>query len=73
MEDLWTKIGSRCLELADKSLDEAVPTAATVETVKRLVDIAISIDALNLRWATQTRCGASVFPDQAFSRPKAKN
>lgn len=60
---LWEQVGNRCLELARQELNkETAPTAATVETAERLVRIAIAIDDLNLRWATQTRYGAAAFP-----------
>lgn len=56
---LWAQVGNRCLELAKQELGkETAPTAATVETVERLVKIAISIDDLNLRWTMQNRYGA---------------
>ncbi len=71
---LWEQVGSRCLELARQELNkETVPTAATVETVERLVGIAISIDDLNLRWTMQTRYGAAAFGGQASGRLRAKN
>lgn len=71
---LWEQVGNRCLELAKQELNkETVPTGATVETVGRLVGIAISIDDLNLRWAEQNRYGAAAYQDQASGRLKAKN
>ena len=52
--NLWEQVGNRCLELARQELNkETAPAAATVETVERLVGIAISIDDLNLRWEVQ--------------------
>lgn len=59
---LWEQVGNRCLELAKQALNkETAPTEATVETVERLVGIAISIDDLNLRWAKQNRYGAAAY------------
>ena len=41
---------------ADKILQtKTVPNAEEVRTVKELVDIAIAIDMLDLRWAEQTQ------------------
>lgn len=61
MDDKWEAIGNRCLDLALTELEKAtVPTAVTVETVGKLVGIAIEIDALKLRWKQQTRYGAAV-------------
>ena len=49
---LWDEIGNRCLKLAKRELEkENATTEATVETVERLVRIAVSIDTLNLHWA----------------------
>jgi hypothetical protein len=71
---LWEQVGNRCLELARQELNkEAAPTAATVETVERLVGIAISIDDLNLRWVAQTRYDAAAFEGLASGRLRAKN
>lgn len=62
MDNKWEEIGNRCLDLALTALEgETAPTAATVETVRELVRIAIEIDRLSLRWAEQTRCGAAAF------------
>lgn len=74
MDDLWKQVGNRCLELAKTALNkETVPTEETVETVERLVRIAISIDELNLRWAKRNLFGAEVFADQSFLQQGAKN
>lgn len=73
-ENLWEKVGNQCLARAITVLErETVPTAATVETVKTLVDVAISIDSLNLCWAQQNRSAVAVSPGQSFSRQGAKN
>lgn len=59
-EDLWTKVGNKCLTHAAVLLEsETAPTEATAETVKTLVETAISIDMLNLRWE-QHRKGRAV-------------
>lgn len=72
--DLWTEVGNRCLQRASELLDgETAPAAATAETVRCLVETAISIDMLNLRWAEQSRYGARAFPDRISSPPKAGN
>lgn len=71
---LWEQVGNRCLELAKQELNkETAPTAATVETIERLVGIAISIDTLNLRWAQRTRYGEAAFEGLASGRLRAKN
>ena len=72
--NLWEKIGNACLERAQALLEsETVSTAATAETVKTLVDVAISIDLLNLRRKEQSRYGARVFPGQPFSQQAEGN
>lgn len=49
---LWDLVATRCLKTALSVLEkETDPTAATVETVKSLVETAISIDRLDLKWA----------------------
>ena len=50
-KNLWEQIGNECLSKALNLLkSETAPTAATAETVGRLVETAIAIDSLNLRW-----------------------
>lgn len=69
---LWYKVGNKCLEHAQSLLDsETATTAATVEAVKGLVDVAIAIDMLNLRWSEKNQFGAAAFPGKLFS-PQAK-
>lgn len=59
-KDLWTEVGNKCLRRASELLDsETTTTAATAEVVKSLVETAISMDLLNLRWAIQNRSGAA--------------
>ena len=61
MDNLWEKIGNECLNKANKILQER--TALDTEdarTVRELVDIAIAIDVLNLRWAEQKHYGTGV-------------
>ena len=73
-ENLLASVGNKSLSAAEKLLDkETAPTGDTVETVKKLVDTAISIDLLNLQWAAQTRSGAAVFRGQSSSLPKEEN
>lgn len=72
--NLWTEVGNKCLRCASELLDsETTPTAATAEVVKSLVETAISMDLLNLRWAIQNRSGAAVFRGRPSSPPKAEN
>lgn len=72
--NLWEQIEDRCLKTVLSVLEkEAVPTTATVRTVRGLVETAIAIDALNLQRAQQSRYGAAVFRGQPFSPPKVKN
>lgn len=50
-ENLWEEIGNECLLKALALLkSETVPTAATVESVRTLVETALAIDALNFRY-----------------------
>lgn len=54
--NLWVEVGNKCLQRASELLDDkTAPAAATAETVKILVEMAISMDVLNLRWAQQTQ------------------
>lgn len=69
--NLWERVGNKCLSHALALLEsETAPTADTVEAVKGLVKMAISIDMLNLQWARQSRYGAAVFRGQISSPPK---
>ena len=50
VRDLWTEVGNKCLQRASELLDDKTASAAaTAETVKCLVETAISMDMLNLR------------------------
>lgn len=72
--NLWEQVGNKCLKTALSILEkETAPTAATVETVKGLVETAISIDTLNLQWARQNRYGAAVFRDLPSALPEARS
>ena len=74
VRDLWTEVGNKCLQRASELLDDKTASAAaTAETVKCLVETAISMDMLNLRWAEKTRYGAAVFRGRPSSPPKAGN
>ena len=54
--DWWSIVGNGCLEWAAQLLNtETTPTEETVEMVSRLVNIAISIDTLNLHWEAQSQ------------------
>lgn len=73
-KNLWEQVGNKCLNKADEILQtQTVLNSEQVKTVRELVDTAIAIDLLNLRWDQQNRFGAAAFRDQPFSRPKAKN
>ena len=72
--NLWEQVGNKCLKAALFALEkETIPTAATVETVRGLVETAISIDMLNLQWAQKSRYGAAVFRGQPSSPPEARS
>lgn len=78
VNNLWEQVGNRCLEHALNLLDEkTAPTAATVQTVKGLVDVALSIDMLNLHWAQhweqKTGYSAAAFRGQLSSQQGAGN
>ena len=66
-ENLWFRVGNQCLSKAATLLDEeTVPTAATAETVRELVETAISIDKLNLLWEVQSQSDTRASLDQIF-------
>ena len=45
VRDLWTEVGNKCLQRASELLDDKTASAAaTAETVKCLVETAISMD-----------------------------
>ena len=72
--NLWEQVGNECLRRALHLLnEETAPAAATAETVKSLVETAISIDMLNLHWNAQSQYGAAVFRDQPSSWPTKEN
>lgn len=69
-KDLWTEVGNKCLRRASELLDDkTAPAAATAETVKVLVETAISMDMLNLHWAAQSRSAERVLRGR-FSLPQ---
>lgn len=71
-ENLWEQVGNKCLSCALTLLEtKTTQTEATVEVVKALVETAVLIDTLNLRWEQQSRSGAAVFQGPPFSRPEA--
>ena len=56
-DNLWERVANGALKHAAALLEsETAPTAATVETVKGLIETAISIEMLNLRRSTQAKC-----------------
>lgn len=66
-ENLWEEIGNECLLKALALLkSETVPTAATVETVRALVETALAIDTLNFRYDHENQFlpGVQAFPGQ---------
>ncbi len=66
--NLWEKVGTGCLDKAQALLEqENIPTAATIEMVSMLVETAISIDLLNLRWSGESQYDAPVFWKHPFS------
>ena len=68
-ENLWEKAGNLCLDLAIKILsEETAPTAETVEAAQKLINMAISMDMLNLRWKTESRSYAAVRRGSALER-----
>lgn len=74
VKNLWEEIGNKCLQHANKMLEgETVPTAATAETVRTLVETAISIDVLNLRWIEKSRSGERVSQGQPWGRLRGGN
>lgn len=73
-ENLWERLGNICLSHAIALLERGTaPTVETVETAKALVEMAVSIDTLNLRWAQQNQCGVAVFQDRISSPRTTKN
>ena len=73
-ENLFEVVARHCLKKAKGILEkETTPTAATVEMVEKLTDIAIKIDTLNLRWAEQSRGGLWVYSGPASLNPKEEN
>lgn len=74
--DLWEQIITKCLSQALSLLESTTaPTAATVETVKRLVDIAIAVDTLNFHWFVQNQLQSSggTWLNCASQRQEARN
>lgn len=52
--NLWLEVGNKCLKRASELLDDK--TASITETsaaVKQLVEAAVMMDDLNLRWTIQ--------------------
>lgn len=62
MDSIWERVGNEALELAENVLNkEAAPTAAAVETVKGLVEIAVMIDSQKLLWARNPQYAEPTF------------
>ena len=70
--DLWTEIGNKCLRYANELLD-GEPSVESVKMAKDLVEIAVSIDTLNLRWAEQNQYAGVVSRGWPLGSPAAKN
>lgn len=63
--NLWEAVGNGCLRQALQLLEtKEISTAETVGMIERLVQIAIAIDGLNLRWAEQNRWQSSLAAGQ---------
>ena len=61
--NLWKKVGDKCLMRASDILyGDGKLSMEKVELVKRLVDITVAIDNLNLQWEVQTQ------PDSFYHR-----
>lgn len=72
--NLLEKVGNKCLEQALMLLNEKTAlNADKIKAVSDLVGIAISIDALNLRWAEQNRYGGAVFQGQLLEQTTEEN
>ncbi len=72
--DLWLEVGNKCLKRASELLDnKATPITETSAAVKQLVEAAVMMDDLNLRWAIQNRSGAAASQGQPFSPREAKS
>ncbi len=72
--NLWEKAGNSCLTHAIKLLENHPNTDfKTAKTVKMLVETAVSIDTLNLRWEQQTQCGSAAFWGRTSAQKEAKN
>lgn len=73
-DNLWGRVANGALKHAAELLEsETAPTAATVETVEKLVRIAVTIDLVDLRWEQQTRSGAAAFRGRPSSRQEEGN
>lgn len=74
MNNLWEQIGNKCLTCAIHMLEnESVLDPATIGAVKLLVETAVSIDNLNLRWTQQTQSCAAAFLGQPVSQQVTEN
>lgn len=65
--NLWEQVGNECLRQASHLLKkETTLTEATVKVIRELVETAILIDTLNLRWAVENPSGTQAYADRAF-------
>lgn len=67
MNNLWEQAQSKCLVKATELLDGEV-TKEKAEMATGLISAAVSIEALNLQWAAQSRYGEQVFRGRPSSR-----
>ena len=73
-KNIWFEVGNKCLKRASELLDSKDGSSfKNIQDAKTLVEIAIAIDDLNLRWATQTRYGGAAFQGRLFSPQEARN
>lgn len=65
--NLWEQVGNECLRQATDLLKkETTLTEATVKVVRELVEMAISIDTLNLRWVVENPSGTQAYVGRTF-------
>lgn len=73
--NLWFEVGNKCLRHASELLD--VKTASIdvtdIETVKGLVDIAVTMALFDLQYSDQSRSQSPVFPDQFLAKLAARS
>ena len=74
MIDLWTTLGNECLCQAYEIIkNEAISTRERVEIASKLANLAIELDAVNLRWERGNRLGASPYLEIRSGLPPKVN